>query len=243
MATPTFPNAIWQGHAPDHSPDLAHNKAPDYKAWQYAISEIKAVQTEVLILMNRGSNITIGAGPIKEGLVITEQGNDAVHKTVFTMTATPIVSTDGATPAIGGATGSQLLYTFPEGVIKLFGAHMMFPLSGLEAITGGDGGFNNAAEFRLGVGTVSALYDDDVFTLSATQKDIISEMQCELSDKKSNAMKTKKIVSSTAFDGSSVAKKTYLNFRCMADGDHGLNPDVLEITGTLTLFWTLIGDS
>lgn len=243
MTHPSFPSSVWQGHSPNHDLDKGQNKAPDYKAWQHVIAEISAVQAELLILMGINSNITIGAGPIKEGLTITEQGNDAFHRTIFTMTAISMVSADGETPEIGGATGSQLLYTFPEGVIKLFGAHMLFPLGGLEAITGGGDGFADAAEFRVGVGTTPTLYDDNTFLLSPTQKNIITEMQCQLSAKKSNAMKTKKIVASTAFDGSSAAKKTYLNFRCMANNDHGSNPDVLEVTGALILFWTLIGDS
>ncbi|GAI17606.1 unnamed protein product, partial [marine sediment metagenome] len=122
------------------------------------------------------------------------------------------------------------------------GAHIVFPAEGLEAVTGGDDGFADAANFGIGVGSVAAA-DSEEFGLSTTEEDIIAEIDCDLTTKTSNAIETAMASGAlAAIDGTSGAYAFNLNYRTLADGDHGGNPDVLKVSGTLTLLWSMLGD-
>lgn len=177
------------------------------------------------------------------GLTVVEKGNAAVHKTIMTLVEVELASTDGTTPLNDGAWGTKHLYTFPEGHVVIHGAHMLCPITKIEAVTGGDDGFADAANIEVGVGTVASAQAVAFGLEDGTQENIIDALDVDLTTKTSDAAETTVNTTSAAYDGSGGSVEMHLNFRTLADGDHGVNPDVLKIGATLTVVWSILGDN
>ncbi len=186
--------------------------------------------------INANATHTVGAVTSKTGLTVAELGDGAMHKTVLTLTAVAMASTDATTD---GARTTQELYTFPEGHIIILAAHAVFDLGDIVATTGGDDGYSDAANLGIGVGTVAANAGTG---LDGTEEDICTEMDVNLTSKASDAEAAVAQATSAVYDGSTSAIKAILNTSTLGDGDHGANPDTLTVTGTITIVWTTIGD-
>ncbi len=241
-----YPTSVWDGDSGNRDSDDGVQAAPDHRDWDRAIAEIAAVQTQI---DNNQAGVaypvdalhTVGAVTSKTGLSIVEYGDAAIHKTVFTFATMAMASTDGSTPGTDRAWGAQSLYTFPAGQLLFMGAQIVFPLAGLIAVTGGGTGFSTTADFGIGVGTVAAAQSTE-FGISTTEENIIAEIDCDLTAKTSDAIESAVNGTAAVYDGTSSAIIFYLNYGTLDDADHGATADVLQVNGTLTLLWSILGD-
>jgi len=245
-ATATFPTSIWDGDSGNRDSDDNNLKSPDHRDWTRMIAEVAAAQTRVYN-NERGVDDdavdSVGTVATKTGLSVIEKGNGAIHKTVLTLDSVAMASTDGTTPATDGAWGTQDLYTFPQGQIVILGAHQVYPSGKIIATTGGGTGFSSTANIGMGVGSVAAANSTE-FGLSTTEEDIIAEQAgIDLVAKISDAIESSINAALVPLDGSTTAITAKLNFRTLADGEHGTVADVLTVSGTITIIWTMLNDN
>jgi hypothetical protein len=241
MSAPSFPTSVWDGDSGNRDSNDGTQRAPDWRDWDRMLAEVQAMQNGQLGVDNDSVH-TKGTLETVTGLTAVEKGNGAVHKTVLSLAAVQVTSTDGTTPATDGAWGTKKLYTFPAGHIKILGAHMVCPLGGIEAVTGGGTGFSDTADLELGVGSVASA-QETVFGLgNGTQEDIIAALDVDLTSKTSDAIESGANGTDATYDGSTTPSTLNLNFRTLGDDDHGTTADVLKISGTLTILWSCLGD-
>lgn len=236
---------VWDGDSANRDSDDSPRKSPDWRDWARMIDEVATTQTRVNTNgagRDDDSLHTYGTLATKTGLTVVEKGDGAIHKTVITLDEVQIASTDGTDAPNDAAWGTQLLYTFPIGHVAVLGAHAVFPLGSLEAVTGGGGGFSDTADFGIGVGTV-AIAQAVGFGLAGTEEDLCAEMDVDLTAKTSDAIESNAQATVAVYDGSSTAIDIHLNFGTLDDADHGTVADVLKVSGTITILWTNLGDN
>jgi len=240
----SYPGSVWNGDTDNRDMSLAQRKAPDWRDWKRLVEEVAAAQTQI-DSYNVGVDATaidsVGAVATKTGLTVVEKGNGAVHKTVFTLDEVELITTDGTDAPNDAAWATQTLYTFPVGHVNILGAHAVFPLAGLEAVTGGGGGLSDTADFGIGVGTV-AIAQAVGFGLAGTEEDVVAEMDCDLTSKTSDAIESAANGTAATHDGSTSAIDIHLNVGTLDDADHGASADVLKVSGTITVVWSVLGD-
>ncbi len=241
----SYPTSVWDGDSINRDSDNAPRKSPDWRDWNRMIEEVAATQTRVdSNNAGRDDDTIDGPGTLATvtGLIAVEKGNGAVHKTVITFDEMEMASTDGSTPATDGAWGTKKLYTFPQGHVNILGAHMVTPLGGLEAVTGGGTGFSTTADFEIGVGSVASAQATAFGLEDGTQEDIIAALDVDLTAKTSDAIESGANGTAATYDGSTTPSTLNLNFRTLDDADHGTVADVLKVSGTLTVLWSVLGD-
>jgi hypothetical protein len=237
----TYPSAIWDGDSGNRNSDNNNKVAPDHRDWARMIAEIRAVQQS-----NQGydpDNIlnSVGVVATKTGLSVIERGNAAIHKTILTLDEVEIITTDGTTPATDAHWGTQPLYTFPVGRILFLGSHMVFPLGKIIATVGGGGGLSDTADLEIGVGT-TARGNASNFALAAAEHNIIPEQTgVDLVAAISDAIESSVSTAVLFFDGTSSCVAN-LNIITSDDADAGTSADLLKISGTITMLWTMLGD-
>ncbi|MEE9548675.1 MAG: hypothetical protein V3V68_04905 [Nitrosomonadaceae bacterium] len=241
----SYPTDVWDGDSASRDSDNAPKKAPDWRDWDRAFTEVVATQNRV---NDNAGGVdddaidSVGTLATKTGLSVVETGDGAIHKTVITMDEMQVVSTDGAAPGADGAWGTQQLYTFPEGHINVLNKHIVFPLAGLEAVTGGGTGFSTTADFEIGVGTVAAAQDTQFDLNGGDEEDVVAAIVCALTAKTSDAIESLANGTAATVDGSTAALEYHLNFRTVDNADHGTTADVLLVSGTFTFVWTCLGN-
>lgn len=242
--TASYPDAVWNGDTDNRDMTLAQRKSPDWRDWKRLVEELAATQTKI-DSNNVGTDATtihsVGAVTSKTGLTVVEKGNGAVHKTVLTLDEVELTSTDGTDAPNDAAWATQTLYTFPVGHVNILGAHAVFPLAGIEAVTGGGGGFSDTADFGIGVGTV-AIAQAVGFGLAGTEEDVVAEMDVDLTSKTSDAIESAANGTAATHDGSASAIDIHLNVGTLDDADHGVAADTLKVSGTITIVWSVLGD-
>ena len=182
---------------------------------------------------------SVGTVATKAGLVGVEKGNAAMHKTVLTLTAMEMTMTDGSTPATDAMWGKQLLYTFPEGHVVIHSAHVVF---GDDEIVAGGGGITDTADLEFGIGTTARANQSD-FVLGATEKDIVPEkIMSQMVGGESDGINSQQAAASLFKDGSSGAIEAFLNI-ITSDNDDATAGDTLDITGVITITWSMQGDN
>lgn len=242
MATATYPASIWDGDSANRDSDDGVQAAPDHRDWERMIAEIAAVQES-----NRGidPDTTINNHGTLEsvtGLSVEEYGNAALHKTVITLDAVELDTTDGSTPATDAAWATQKLYTFPEGHVVVVGAHQVYPLGKIEAVTGGGGGLSDTADLEIGVGT-TARANASNFQLQTAEDNIVpGQAGVDLTSKTSDAIESSQLAAALFFDGSASAAAANLNVVTLDNADHGTSADKLKVSGTITILWTMQGN-
>lgn len=239
----SYPTSVWDGASDNRTAN--QQKSPDWRDWNRVIEEVAAAQTRVNANnVGRDDDTLDAPGTVatKTGLSVVEKGNGAVHKTVFTFDEMEMASVPGSTQGTDGDWGTQPLYTFPIGHINFLGSHAQFPLGDLEAVTGGGGGFSDTSDFEIGVGTVASAQWTGWGLNNATQEDIITALDVDLTSKTSNAIESAATGTAVTFDGTAGAKTLNLNFRGLGEDDHGAVADVLKVSGTLTILWSALGD-
>ncbi len=238
-STATFPTSIWDGDSENRDSDDGTQRAPDHRDWARAIAEVAAAQTRVYNNERGVSDSAIDSVGTLEtvtGLTAVEKGSGAIHKTVISLDEVSCASTDAAG---NGAQTAKKLYTFPEGQIVILGAHMVFPLAGLEAVTGGGTGYLTAANLSIGVGSATVVVAVD---LTTTEQNICAKGDVNLVSKLSDAIVSGINAALLPLDGSTTAVPVWLNSSTLADGDHGTVADVLKVSGTITIIWTVLGN-
>lgn len=238
-STATFPTTVWDGDSGNRDSDDNVKRSPDYRDWERLVAEVTAAQTRV---NNNASGVdddaidTVGVLETVTGLTAVEKGNGAIHKTILTLDSVACASTDATSD---GAQTAKKLYTFPEGQIVILGAHAVFPLGKIIATTGGGTGYANDADLSIGVGSATVVVAVD---LTTTEQDICAKMDVDLTAKTSDAIESGINAALLPLDGSGTAVPVWLNSSTLDDADHGAVADVLTISGTITIVWTVLGD-
>jgi len=237
----TFPAAIWDGDSGNRDSNNNNRVAPDYRDWKRLVNEIAATQRS-----NQGYDPdtalnSVGTIGTAAGLSLVERGNAAMHKTVISLTNVAMTMTDGSTPGTDAMWGTVPLYTFPVGHIIIVGAHLVFPLGLIIATVAGGGGLADDADLEFGVGT-TARANQTNFALAAAEDNIVTEqVGVDLTSAASDAIESSQLAASLFFDGTTACVAN-LNFITTDDADAGTAADELDLTGTLTMLWTMQGD-
>lgn len=163
-------------------------------------------------------------------ITAVERGDGNIHKTVFTLTAHGIAIADAAA---AGAHGSTEFYTFPEGHIRILGAHINLT----SIATAGGQGIDDDAVLDIGVGQAAAGVDND--ELTGTEADILHLDEVTLA---SGAATGNDLMGTTPIDIDGSATAGTLNLNVAVDADDVDDADTLTVTGTITIFWIHQGD-
>lgn len=184
------------------------------------------------------ADIGLGAvpGTLASTCVATELGDSALHKTVFTCTAVPVVMTDEAGVV---QHGGAKIYDFPAGLIAIFAGTIT---GNLTATTPFIDNFNG----DIAVGSITASNNAD--GLAATEQNIVqtSALNAGAADKISPVSKVSAATTLTEsgmfyLDGSSTAVDAFLN---VLIDDNVAHTGTLGVTftGTITIAWINLGD-
>lgn len=189
-------------------------------------------QTHAKPLKLSASTSGIGSVPSAVSAYVTaaEYGSGDTHKTILTIDALPISTTDNGTAGHGG--GSQV-YDFPQGYLIIAGSSMAW-----DTITSDGTGLPNDSALELGLGTTAAT--SAMASLTGTTEDLIAGDGFTLSSSLSAVNRYKATVSAgNIIDGSVTAKDAYLNVACSvatADAD-----GTLTVSGEVTVIWQSLG--
>lgn len=247
----SYPTSVWDGDSANRDSDNSPFKSPDARDWDRMIQEVAATQTQVdankVIEDGRLAGVdddaidSVGTLATVTGLTVVEKGDAGIHKTIMTLDEVEIASTDGTNSATDGAWGTKKLYTFPEGHVVILGGHQVYALAALAAVTGGGTGFSDTADFGIGVGS-TAVAQASAFGLATTLEDMCAEADVDLTAKTSDAIESSVNAALLPLDGSTAAVTANLNYRTLDDADHGDTADVLKVSGTVTLVWSILGN-
>ena len=235
-----YPTSVWDGDSRSRDSDNENVRAPDHQDWSRNVAEVAATQTQCnsnYTGVDSNATHTVGAAETISGMTVVEKGNGAIHKTVFTLDEVELATTDAGADSFQA---SQKLYTCPEGQMVILGAHQVYPLGSLEAVTGGGTGLSTTADFSIGVGSAVVVVAVD---LTTTEQNICVKADADLVAKKSDAIESSVNATLLPLDGSTTAVAFYLNVSGLDDADSGAVADVLKVSGTITVVWTLLGDN
>lgn len=176
-----------------------------------------------------GTKTAYGVGA-KNGATVTaaEWGEGTIHKSILTLTATPITITRNSGDSSGQ--GYVKLYDFPEGRILVLGttASLTFTFGANMAATG-------SGDFSLGTTGTSDT------TLDSTDVDLLPSTGITDPMVASVGSGTGALAASAQFDGTATAKDMILNVICDA-GDVTTGNSSATVTGTVTVTWINLGD-
>lgn len=178
---------------------------------------------------------TVGIGA-KNGATVTavEYGNNVLHRTVLTCTATPITITDDAGVA---QFGGVKVYDFPLGAIATLGAVISGTLTG-----GVTGTVINTFAGKVALGTVTATTGS---TLVSTEADILQSNTISAATAKVATVAAFPVATALTeagarwFNGTATAIDCFLNF--VIDDDASHTAGTAAFTGTITLTWINLG--
>lgn len=190
-----------------------------------------AAASEVQTLLERINGGGDGAVPsaLADYVTVVEHGDGALHRTELTITDLPLAIVFGD-DTVGGH-GTEVLYDFPEGQIKILGGHM-----NLTELAAGAGGIDDDAVLDVGIGSATVAATDA--TLATTEQNIVAKADVTLS---SGASTAASITSAdVTINGSSTAIDANLNVAVAADDLD--DDDTLTVSGLVTLHWLNLGD-
>ena len=244
-STATYPGAIWDGDTGDRDSDLGILRAPNARDWGRVVNEIAALQRSLQGYDPDRAIDTFGTVASVTGLSVREYGNGAAHKTILTLDEVEVSTLDGTTPATHAAWGTKNLYTFPEGHVLILASHQVYPVGGLEARDGSGAGIKDTAELEIGVGSVARgdANNFDLHTVTTNDDIVPLHVAAALTGGASTAIESSPAAAASFIDGSASAVVAKLNVCSATDGtDHGPLPDVLKVSGTITIVWTIQGN-
>jgi hypothetical protein len=154
-----------------------------------------------------------------------------LHKTVLTLTATPITVADLT------AGGGVKIYDFPEGGVTILGGTFSLAPTTTSVLAST---LNTGVTVDIGIGTASA----GAGALTTTEDDIVDSVTGPASATINVAAAVIKGVRTSApaiFDGSAAAKSAYVNFGVPTATDIDADATV-TVTGTVSILWTFNGD-
>jgi hypothetical protein len=169
---------------------------------------------------------------------VLEYGRGSFHRTVLTLTATPISVTDEAGIS---QWGGVLVYTFPTGLINLQGAVLTgnLTLGTTGTITDTFTGVN-----ALGSAAASATGAATLVTTAATwlQSTANATAVAKVAAIDSVSVATQLTESGARhYDGTTTAGPVYLNFKIADNAAHTSGTGTF--TGTIQLLWANVGDN
>ena len=175
-------------------------------------------------------NAVAGVGA-KNGATVTvvESGSAAVHKTVLTLTATPVTMTDAGA---AGSHGGVKVYDLPAGVIIRGGC-----VANLTTAAG-SGGIADGAAVVWALGT-AAPATDNATLVGTNEADFIASFAGTLTSGAGTFAKYGE-PSATSLDGHTTAIDIFLN-AAVPDADSSAD-DTLTVSGTVTCIWSSSGD-
>lgn len=161
------------------------------------------------------------------GVTVVEYGNTILHKTVLTLAALSVASSEQTT---SGAFGTQKVYDFPAGPIQILGCQYDLTLTKVGA------GIEADAAVVVGLGSVAAVAGA---TIASTEGDMIASTAATLAAGVGTAAKHGSLVA-TAFDGHTTPVDAILNF-AMPDAGSTADAAIL-FSGTIVIHWINLGD-
>lgn len=169
---------------------------------------------------------------------VVEYGSGTFHKTVLTLTATPITVTDEAGIS---QWGGVKVYTFPAGLISTQGAVLTgnLTLGTTGTIIDTFTGVN-----ALGSAVASATGAATLVTTAATwlQQTSNATAVAKVAAVDSVSIATQLTeTSARVFDGTATAAEVWLNFKIADDATHTTGTG--SFTGTIQLTWVNLGDN
>lgn len=172
--------------------------------------------------------------PDGTGVAAKQLGNQAIQRTVLTLTNAAVPLTDEAGVV---AYGGLKIYDFPAGLILFLGA-----VADL-ALTKSSAGVNANWDGDVGLGTVTA---SNNATLSSTEQNLIPTTPTPQASAGATTAdcKSTSTESGAILDGTSTAVDAYLNL-LVDDADHDVTGTAcnLIVNGTITLTWINLGDN
>ena len=185
------------------------------------------------LVIDSGGAIKTNAGiGAKNGSTVSavEYGDGLVHKTVLTLTATPVTITDDAGVAQYGGAGK--IYDFPDGAISILSAVVTGALT-----LGTTGTITNTYAGGVSLGSATATTGA---TLTGTEADIMAEADVAAATAKVATIAGASTTAVAPLDGTATATDLYLNF---VIDDHATHTSGTgTFTGTVTVVWTSAGD-
>jgi len=157
----------------------------------------------------------------------TESGNSVIHQTVLALSALSQTITNGASEWVGTE-----IYDFPEGRILVLGATMTIAPTTTSTLAST---ITTGTTGAIAVGTVT---DDGTHT--TTKVDLIPDTAYTSSTTINVAAAAAKaaLAASAHFDGTTTAKKAFLNNKIATNTNDG----TMTWTGSITLTWINLGD-
>ncbi|CAK0764496.1 conserved hypothetical protein [Gammaproteobacteria bacterium] len=195
---------------------------------------ILALLTECAKLssLNANGDIKTSAGVgAKNGATVSvvEYGIAYFHKTIISLTDTPITVVDGGENHQG--VGGVKIYDLPAGAILTHGA-----IAAL-TFTAGAGGIADAFDGDFGIGTVVGTGDD----LTTTMQNIIPKTTIpQAAAGVAAATGQSTAAESTVKDGTTTPVDVFLS-ALIDDADISAD-DTLTVSGTIIIHWTNLGD-
>lgn len=214
-AASAYPVTAWDGDSGSRDSDNNDRRAPDWRDWARLVAELKATQ-EQLGLQAAAENGTVGTNVTE----VTDM--TGVQRTVLTLTDVAITIAEGSTVEYG----SQLIYTFPQGAIKLIGVSI-----NLTAVATANFAGTGAGDFALGsaAATDQTLAGTDLTWSTDSAAMTVTTTASDLHDQG-------EIVA--LYDGTTTPGPVYLNLTM----DNGESTGTITVNGTITLIWANCGD-
>jgi hypothetical protein len=191
-------------------------------------ADLSGVIETLINTVNLGDAAGAGAKAGTTVTVVEEGGNAAIHKTVLTLTATPITLTDEAG---AGQFGGVKIYDMPAGNNVFLGATIDADLTLTNAL------WTDAAQGDVGLGT-TAVTDGDA--LANTEQNIIATTAIAAMTAQTGPINASSAAPATIAAAGTTDTDVYLNVR-IDDADAHIT-DGGTITGTVTLIWANLGD-
>lgn len=162
---------------------------------------------------------------------VVESGDDIMHRTILTCTATPITITDDAGVA---QYGGVKVYDFPEGLIKLVSARVKGSLT-----AGVTGTIIDNWDGDVALGSVTATTGATLVSTEATYMASVP-VSAGTTDK-IGVVAAVGILDVVPQDGTATAKDLFLNFVIDDDATH--TSGTATFTGTIEFTWLSGGDN
>lgn len=172
---------------------------------------------------------TVGVGA-KNGatVAVVENGDPVVHRSVLTLTATPITLTDDAGV---GQYGGVKLYDFPAGNIHILGAVVDADIT----LTGTE--WLDTAAGDIGLGTTAVTNGD---ALATTEQNIVATTEIAALAAQVGPINAQSAASVSLPAAGGTDADLYLNVRIDDNAAHITSAGT--ITGTVTVSWINLGD-
>ena len=165
------------------------------------------------------------------GITVVERGSGIFHETIFTITAHALTVTDSGA---NGGHGSQKIYDFPEGHIKVISGHANVTVFSAQGTAAADSGV-----FDIALGTTATATDNE--ELATTEQDIVTKIEGTLDGSGDLSSAVSNIDSTDeTFDGSTTAIDLFLNAAITAATISAT--EVFDVTAVVTVYWVNAGD-